>query len=77
MRAKVPVVPTALCASKMWRLNSWDRFMVPKPFSRLLVAFGRPIAPPPADDPEDVERVRAEVEARLNELQHKTETTSK
>ena len=42
-RTGAPMVPVALTASSAWRLKSWDRFMIPKPFARLTVAYGDPI----------------------------------
>lgn len=44
-------VPTASAARKAWVFRSWDRFMVPKPFTRVLILYGAPI-PPPAPDAE-------------------------
>jgi len=45
-----------------WTMNSWDRFMVPKPFSRVLFRFGR-IFPPPEEMSDDrFESFRKEVE---------------
>ena len=38
-----PVVPVAIGASRAWYLSSWDRFVVPKPFSRVLMAYGEPM----------------------------------
>jgi hypothetical protein len=31
---------------RAWQLRSWDRFLIPKPFSRVTVAWTRPV---PAD----------------------------
>ena len=39
----VPVVPVAIGATRAWYLASWDRFVVPKPFSRVLMAYGEPM----------------------------------
>ena len=36
------ILPVAASASRAWRLKSWDRFMIPKPFARVTVAYGRP-----------------------------------
>lgn len=36
------ILPVAASASRAWRLRSWDRFMVPKPFARVTVAYGPP-----------------------------------
>jgi lysophospholipid acyltransferase (LPLAT)-like uncharacterized protein len=42
-RTRAPMVPTAASASRAWRLRSWDRFLVPKPFARVIVVYGEPI----------------------------------
>jgi lysophospholipid acyltransferase (LPLAT)-like uncharacterized protein len=36
------ILPVAASASSSWRLKSWDRFMIPKPFARVTVAYGPP-----------------------------------
>jgi lysophospholipid acyltransferase (LPLAT)-like uncharacterized protein len=36
------ILPVAASADRAWRLRSWDRFMVPKPFARVTVAYGAP-----------------------------------
>jgi len=41
-RVGVPIVGVGVVASRAWRLNSWDRFMIPKPFSRVHVAYTLP-----------------------------------
>lgn len=41
-RAGVPIVGVGVTASSAWRLNSWDRFMIPKPFSRVQIAYSLP-----------------------------------
>jgi lysophospholipid acyltransferase (LPLAT)-like uncharacterized protein len=41
-RANVPVVPMLVHADRAWRLKSWDRFMIPKFFARVTVAYGDP-----------------------------------
>ncbi len=63
----IPVVPLALGASRAWRLSSWDRFVVPKPFSRVLIAYGEPVPIPPEMPIEEgcarVQRALRDVEA--------------
>lgn len=41
-RAGAPVVAVTAAASRAWRMKSWDRFMVPKPFARVVVSYGEP-----------------------------------
>lgn len=42
-RAGVPVIPVYAEARSAWRLDSWDRFVIPKPFAKIRVAYGRPL----------------------------------
>ena len=39
-RTGVPVVPCGLALDRPWRLKSWDRFQIPRPFCRAVVRFG-------------------------------------
>ena len=41
-RSDCYILPVAVSASKAWRMRSWDRFMIPKPFARLTIAYGKP-----------------------------------
>jgi len=41
-RADALILPVVAVAERAWRLRSWDRFMIPKPFSRITVAYGDP-----------------------------------
>ncbi|MBW1748999.1 MAG: lysophospholipid acyltransferase family protein [Deltaproteobacteria bacterium] len=36
----MPIVPTITSAETKWVFNSWDRFVIPKPFSRVIFRFG-------------------------------------
>ncbi len=42
-RTGAPVITLAVSPSGAWRLKSWDRFMIPKPFSRIRIAYGDPV----------------------------------
>ena len=61
-RTGAPVVPVGVAASRALRLGSWDRFMIPLPFSRVVVAHGEPLAVA-QDGPLDGDREA--LEARL------------
>lgn len=39
---QAPMLPMACAASHAWYLKSWDRFMIPKPFSKIVIAIGTP-----------------------------------
>ena len=64
-RSGLPIIPVAAAARSGWTLRSWDRFRIPRPFTRVVVAYGEPIAVPPGIDGEALESWRARVEAAL------------
>lgn len=41
--AKAKVIPFSWTASNVWQLKTWDKLMIPKPFSKILVTFGSPL----------------------------------
>ncbi len=57
-----PIVPVHVRFSSAWRLKTWDRFVIPKPFSRVEVVFSEAITLPRDMDDVDfeVERLRIE-----------------
>jgi lysophospholipid acyltransferase (LPLAT)-like uncharacterized protein len=51
--------------ARAWQLRSWDRFLIPKPFSRVIVSWAA-LVPVPADpDATQLERKRRELERAL------------
>jgi lysophospholipid acyltransferase (LPLAT)-like uncharacterized protein len=41
-RSGAPIVLLRATASRCWRLRSWDRFIIPKPFARVTIVVGAP-----------------------------------
>ena len=48
-RAGVRILPIHAEADRAWRFRSWDQFMLPKPFARVRIAYGEPLAIGPGD----------------------------
>jgi lysophospholipid acyltransferase (LPLAT)-like uncharacterized protein len=73
-RAGVPILPLAVAARPRRLLDSWDSFLIPAPFARIVLGHGAPIRLP-ADLP--LERLLAEwtapVERALDELGERCE----
>lgn len=38
-RTGAPMIGAAVAVSSAWRLRSWDRFMIPRPFARITIAY--------------------------------------
>ena len=54
-------------------MPTWDRHLVPKPFSRVVLSVGEPYTVPRQLDDEALEEQRSGLEGRLNRLMHKAE----
>ncbi|MCI0433035.1 MAG: lysophospholipid acyltransferase family protein [Gemmatimonadetes bacterium] len=71
--AGVPILPATAAANRAWWFGTWDRFLVPQPFSRVLLRFGRPIEVPGSAAGVELDQISSEVEAALNELTARTD----
>jgi lysophospholipid acyltransferase (LPLAT)-like uncharacterized protein len=40
-----PVFPVSVVPDSSWKLRSWDRFLIPKPFTRIEIHIGNPVIP--------------------------------
>lgn len=58
-----PVLPMNLEYSSCWRFKSWDRFIVPRPFSKVRVLIGQPqhVQSTTTNDEFEAERVRLQI----------------
>ena len=54
------VLPINMEYSSCWRVKSWDRFIIPRPFSKVRVIIGQPerITPTSNDEEFEAERLR-------------------
>ena len=66
--SQVPLTMFHAAVDRAWVLNSWDRMMIPVPFSRVLVRFGKLIPVPRDASDEDIERYTAELQAALDRV---------
>ena len=41
-----PVIPTTVTAKSFWRSSSWDGFIIPKPFTKIVIKHDKPIYVP-------------------------------
>ncbi|MGG7567305.1 lysophospholipid acyltransferase family protein [Rhodovulum sp. DZ06] len=68
------VYPWAYATRRAKVLRSWDRFMLPLPFDRGVILFGRPVPAPTSDDPATIEEHRLRIEAAMLEAAHRVDT---
>jgi hypothetical protein len=62
-----PIMPFAMTTSRFIRLKNWDRTTINLPFGRGALVGGDIIMVPPDADTETMEKLRAQLEATLND----------
>lgn len=64
----IPVIPVAWSFKHYKVFRSWDRTVLPLPFSPMVELIGEPLQVPPKLDAEGLEEYRKKLEDRLNDL---------
>ena len=59
------IVPVYAFADNAWFFKSWDRFFLPKPFSRVTIRFGEMLTVPKTSDPQQFEAQRKNLEETM------------
>jgi len=57
------LVPFTFTSSRKKNLKSWDRFLIPKPFSKVVTIYGEPFSVRPDLSDEEFERERLKIES--------------
>ena len=72
-----PIVSFVVECERAWRVNSWDRLQIPKPFSRARVIYTEPVRVDPDADEAGIEAKRSELQAKLDEAVRRGEAWRK
>jgi lysophospholipid acyltransferase (LPLAT)-like uncharacterized protein len=67
-KLQIPLVPCGMGYDHPWRLKTWDRFAIPRPFSRARGIAGPRMQIPANLDREGLEHYRLQVEQTMNYL---------
>jgi lysophospholipid acyltransferase (LPLAT)-like uncharacterized protein len=73
----IPVLPVACAAENAWYLDRWDDFMIPTPFSRVVMAIGEPYTIPPGTPLDQLEPHRLNVQQAVMSLMEDCEARLK
>lgn len=73
----VPLTMFHMAVDRAWVLNTWDRLMIPKPFSRVLMRFGKLIPVPAETADEGIERYQQELQDSLDRVREFAEANIK
>ena len=63
-----PVVPVNMEFSSCWRVKSWDRFIIPKPFSKIRIIIGQPQQITSTSTPDEFENERLRLQNAMMSL---------
>jgi lysophospholipid acyltransferase (LPLAT)-like uncharacterized protein len=72
-----PMVAFHIAVQNPWTLNTWDKVMIPKPFSRALLRISRQIVVPVEADDAERERLHADLQAALDRVREFAEANVK
>ena len=65
--SKAQIFPFSWSASKYWRLSTWDRLIIPKPFSKIVIGYGKPFFIDPSKELAASEKIK-DAEERLSKF---------
>ena len=63
--SEVPIVPLAFAASPAKVFKTWDKFVLPAPFAKIVIAVGEPVLIPREANTETINALQMEVSARM------------
>jgi lysophospholipid acyltransferase (LPLAT)-like uncharacterized protein len=73
----MPIIPMGIGYDRPWRMKSWDRFAIPRPFRRARCITGRQIVVPENADRDQIEAYRQQVEEALLSISDAAEQWAK
>jgi lysophospholipid acyltransferase (LPLAT)-like uncharacterized protein len=73
-RTKMPLVTMALAYDRPWRLARWDKFVIPRPFSRVVLCVNNPLPVSTGAGSLSLEDQRHKVAAIMQESASRAET---
>lgn len=66
--AGAPLVPIVCAASRAWTMNTWDHFLIPKPFAQVVLAVGEPIEVPRNLPLDQLDNLREQLQTAMDTL---------
>ena len=63
------IFPVYISFSRAWSLRSWDRFLIPKPLSKIRIRWDQPFSVPKNLTEEEFESIRRQLEIHMQQSQ--------
>lgn len=71
MKSGLPVVPVCYATKRHWRINSWDHFYIPQPFSKGVFVMGDPVS---VSEDEDIDDALRRVQQAMDDAQQRADS---
>ena len=72
-QADAYLLPMTFSANKNIVFRSWDKFMLPLPFSKNIVLYGKPVRIPQNISPRELVKIKNEFELKMIKLEHQAD----
>jgi len=71
IKAELPIIPVCYATKRHWRINSWDHFYIPQPFTRGVFVFGETVIVSPD---EDMDTAIARIQKSMDDAQQRADS---
>lgn len=71
LKAELPIIPVCYATKRHWRINSWDHFYIPQPFTRGVFVFGETVKVSPD---EDMDTAIARIQKSMDDAQQRADS---
>lgn len=72
--SRAAIIPMASYASNVWVLRSWDKMKIPKPFSKIVLVYGKPITIPENETKDKMPYWQKQISALITLQAYKAKT---
>jgi hypothetical protein len=72
LKNNAQIIAVSGTASRFWTLPSWDKTVIPKPFSTIYIQFSEPFKQHESSHQEDIDKISQYITANYHDLNKKT-----
>jgi len=69
------ILPVGIGFKKKWVLNTWDKFIIPKPFNQITIIWGEPL--PALKNEKSINQIKSKLESKMYNLTKRANRNNK
>ena len=69
------ILPVGIGFKKKWVLNTWDKFIIPKPFNQITIIWGEPL--PALKNEKSINQIKSKLESTMYNLTKRANRNNK